>query len=138
MKIYAFLLFALPFSVAGQTKNYHEQAMQKFQKFYNAGQGDSINAMFKHEWDQTKASEPMWTNKSATDALNEFGSLKSIKFIGIDTLDPQKVYVFQTFFSKAGRKTTSFTLDKDNNLRTFRFITTSEGISQLLKSRKGN
>jgi len=138
MKIYALLVLALPFCVAAQTTNHYEHAMRRFQKFYNAGQGDSINAMFKHEWDETKASKPIWTDKDVAAELDELGTLKSFKFIGIDTSDPQKVYVFQTFFSKAGSRTTSLTIDKNYNLRTFRFMTTSTGISKLLKSRKGD
>jgi len=136
MKFLISLLFILPIAATGQTVTDYKHAMEKFQKFYNAGRGDSINAMFKHERKQTKMSEPMWTNKSVAAELNESGTLKSFKFIGIDTLDPQKVYVFQTFFSKAGPKTTSLTLDKDHHLRTFRFFTIPDGITALPNKRK--
>jgi len=134
MKLLAIVVFLMPLAVAGQTVNSYQQAMEKFKKFYNAGQGDSINAMFGHEWDQMKSTRPLWTNAKAAELLKEAGSLKSFKFIGIDTLDPNRVYVFKTFFSKKGTKTTSLTLDKDNNLGTFRFMTSSEGITQLLKT----
>lgn len=136
MKFLISLLFILPFAATGQTVADYKHAMKKFQKFYNAGRGDSINAMFKHEWEQPKGVEPMWTNKSVAVVLNESGTLKSFKFIGMDTLDPQKVYVFQTYFSKVGTKTTSLTLDKEHNLRTFRFFTISDGISALLNNSK--
>jgi hypothetical protein len=136
MKFLVFLLCMLPIAATSQTTTDYKNVMEKFQKFYNAGRGDSINAMFKHEWDETKAPKPMWTDEAVADELNESGTLKSFKFIGIDTLDPQKVYVFQTFFNKAGSKTTSLTLDKDHNLRTFRFFTISDGITQLLNKRK--
>jgi hypothetical protein len=126
----------LPIAATSQTITDYKQAMEKFQKFYNAGHGDNINAMFGHEWDEIKASNPLWTNKQVATHLDELGTLKSFKFIGIDTLDPNKVYVFQTHFSKAGLKTTSLTLDKDYNLATFRFITTSDGITELLNKRK--
>jgi len=136
MKFLIFLLFMLPIAATGQTFTDYKHAMEKFQQFYNAGRGDSINAMFGHEWDQIKASNPLWTNKQVAAHLDELGTLKSFKFIGIDSLDPQQVYVFQTFFNKAGAKTTSLTLDKDYNLGTFRFITTSDGITALLNKRK--
>jgi len=136
MKFLVPLFFILPIAATGQTVTDYKHAMEKFQKFYNAGRGDSINAMFKYEWGETKASKPIWTNKDVAAELDESGTLKSFKFIGIDTLDPQKVYVFQTFFSKAGSKTTSLTLDKDHNLRTFRFFTISDGITELLNKRK--
>lgn len=137
MRKIAFLFFLLPIVVAGQSTITYEQVMGKFQKFYNAGQGDSVNAMFGNEWNQTKSVTSLWTNKKNDELLKEYGYLKSFKFIGIDTSDPNKVYVFETKFSKKGAKTTSLTLDSDNNLSTFRFITTSKGIMKLLeKSRR--
>jgi hypothetical protein len=136
MKFVVSLLFILPIAATGQTMTDYKHTMKKFERFYNAGRGDSINAMFGHEWDQIKASNPLWTNKKVAAHLDDLGTLKSFKFIGIDTLDPNKVYVFQTFFSKGGPKTTSLTLDKDYNLGTFRFITSSDGITELLSKRK--
>jgi len=134
MKLLVMLAFLIPLAVAGQTTNSYQQAMEKFKNFYNTGQGDSINAMFGHEWDEMKLTKALWTNAGAAEYLKEYGTLKSFKFVGVDTLDPNRVYVFKTFFSKKGAKTTSLTLDKDNSLSTFRFITTSEGIMQLLKN----
>ena len=134
MKLLVILVFLMPLAVAGQTANSYQQAMQKFKQFYNAGQGDSINAMFGHAWDEMKSIKPIWTNTEGAEYIKEYGSLRSFKFIGVDTLDPNRVYVFKTFFSKAGARTTSLTLDKDNGLGTFRLITTSEGITQLLRN----
>ncbi len=134
MKLLAIAVFLMPLAVAGQSANSYQKAMEKFKKFYNAGQGDSINAMFGHGWDEMKSTSPLWTNAQAAEYIKEYGSLRSFKFIGVDSLDPNRVYVFKTFFSKAGARTTSLTLDKDNGLGTFRFITTSEGITQLLRN----
>lgn len=128
MRFFAFFLFLLPIAVAGQTKSDYEHAMAKFQKFYNAEQGDSIIAMFGD-----KESEFLWSNERTASVLKEFGTLKSFKFIGIDTTDPDRVYVFKTLFSKAGAKTTSLTLKNDHHLGDFRFMTTSDGITELLK-----
>lgn len=136
MKPLLFLLFMLPLVGMAQSVNYHESAMKKFQQFYNAGQGDSINAMFGHSWDQAKTIKPLWTNEDVAKMQEEYGTLQSFNFIGIDQADPQKVYVYQTVFSKAGAKTTSCTLDKENAFSTFRFITTSDGISKLLRKAK--
>ena len=135
MKFLVSFLFILPMAANSQTVTDYKQAMKKFQKFYNAGRGDSINALFKQEWEQPKEIEPMWTNKSVAAELKKSGTLKSFKFIGIDTLDPQKVYVFKTVFSKAGTKTTSLTLDKDHYVHTFRFFTIPDGINKLLNKR---
>lgn len=131
MKILVCLAFLLPITVAAQTKADYQHAMEKFQLFYNAGQGDNINAMFV-----PNSGKPMWTDEQCASALKQFGTLKSIKFLGIDKTDPDNVYVFQTFFSKAGAKTTSLTLHENAKLGTFRFMTTSDGIDDLLKKRK--
>ena len=128
-----FFFFLLPVALAAQTKSDYERTMAKFQQFYNAGRSDSINAMFAYQRADTR---PFWTNEGNESLLKEPGTLKSFKFIGIDTSDPDSVYVFKTVFSKAGAKTTSLTLDKNNCLGDFRFITRSDGITQLLRKDK--
>lgn len=133
MKWVVFFLLLLPIIVAGQTKNDFENAMAKFQKFYNAGKGDSINAMFGKGWDQAKATKALWTNQDNADMLAKYGPLQSFKFIGIDKTDPNRVYVFRTVFKKGGEQATSLTLDENNMLGTFRFITTSKSIAKLIR-----
>lgn len=137
MKIFAILLFLLPILVAGQSKTDYENTMNKFRQFYNAGQGDSIHAMFGHLPGDMKSSKPLWSNDGNRSMLQKFGTLESFSFIGIDESDPEKVWVFKTVFSKAGAKTTSLTLYKDQTLGTFRFMTSSESITELLR-KSGN
>ena len=132
MKFLVILMFMMPFKLAGQTVKSYQQSMEKFKKFYNAGKGDSINAMFGPIRDEFKSMRTLWTNNKAAEFLNEYGTMQSFKFIGIDSTDPNKVYVFKTVFSKKGAKATSLTLDKNNHLGTFRFVTTSDEISRLL------
>lgn len=131
MKFVALLVFVLPLAVAGQSKTDYNNAMAKFQKFYNEGQGDSINAMFGRRPDEMKGRNYIWKNEDIASYLKEYGKLKSFKFIGIDEGDPNKVHVFETVFSKAGTKTTSLTLFEDDSLGTFRLITSSERITAL-------
>jgi hypothetical protein len=138
MKSFALLAFLLPFTVAAQSKTDYEKAMAKFQKFYNAAQGDSINALFGQGWDEMKKTNPLWTNAKAAEYLKEYGKLKSFRFVGVDKADPNKVHVFQTVFAKAGTRTSSLTLDEDNASGTFRFITTSESINELLRRFKSS
>jgi len=138
MRLVVLFIYLLPFAAAGQSKTDYENVMAKFQKFYNAGKGDSINAMYGHDWDQMKMKKALWTNAKAAEYLKEYGRLKSFKFIGIDESDPNKVHVFETIFSKAGTKTTSLTLDKNLALGTFRFITSSESISALQRKQKNS
>jgi hypothetical protein len=137
MKLLALLIFLLPITLFCQSQTDYENAMRKFQTFYNTGLGDSINAMFGYEPNGPRPPKPLWTNQSNASALEEFGKLKSFKFIGVDKSDTYDVHVFITNFSKAGEQTTSMTLHKDKSLGTFRFITSSTGINDLLKKYKG-
>ena len=130
MKRFVTAFFFLPLFCSSQTTKDYNLAMQKFKAFYNAGQGDSINAMFGHSLDQAKARKTLWTNDEAAKALEELGKLESCKFIGIDESDPQKVYVFQTVFSKAGKKMTSCTLNKELAFGTFRLVTIPDKITK--------
>ena len=136
MKLLLMLIISMPLFGFGQTTADYNLAIVKFKKFYNAGQGDSINAMFGHSWDQAKAYKSLWTNDGTTKLLNDLGTITSFKFIGIDKSDPQKVHVYQAIFSKVGQKTTSFTLDKQNSLSTFRLVTSSNGIDKLVRKEK--
>jgi hypothetical protein len=139
MKLLAILVFMIPFALEGQTVASYKQAMENFKKFYNAGHGDRINAMFEDDKSNFKKTRPSWTNAKAAEMLATYGRLESFKFIGVDTVDPNKVYVFQTVFKKKGAKTTSFGLNKNNQLSTFRFDATSDEITRLLQqARVGN
>jgi hypothetical protein len=134
MKLIAILVFFMPLTMVGQKVDSYQQTMEKFKKFYNAGQGDSINAMFGHAWDEMKLTKALWTNAKADELLKEYGKLESFKFVGVDKEDPNKVYVFRTVFSKKHDNVTSLTLDLENKLDTFRFSTGSNEIDRLLKS----
>jgi hypothetical protein len=138
MKLLALLTFLLPVTLLGQSQTDYENAMAKFQKFYNVGLGDSLSAMFGYEPNEPRPPKPLWTNESNASALEEFGTLKSFKFIGVDKSDTYDVYVFITNFSKGGEQTTSLTLNRDKSLGTFRFITSSVGIDDLVKKYKSN
>ena len=138
MKLLVLLTFLLPIMLLGQSQTDFENAMTKFQKFYNVGLGDSLSAMFGYEPNEPRPTKSLWTNESNASALEKFGTLKSFKFIGVDKSDTYDVYVFITNFSKAGEQTTSLTLNKDKSLGTFRFITSSVGIDDLVKKYKNN
>lgn len=126
MKFLLTLAILVPLGMKAQTADPYQQAMEKFRKFYNAGQGDSINAMYGHDWDAMKSTKALWTNAKATDLLKEYGKLESFKFVAIRKDDPNEVHVFQTVFSKKGKKLTSLRLDPQNMLSTFRFITSPD------------
>lgn len=134
MKTLLFIaLLALPCLAQAQTLNDYQHAMDKFVKYYNNKEGDSILQMWPAKTAATAGLQHMWNSQSLGLAHAEYGKITAFKFLGVDMDDPNNVKVFTTHFSIAGDKTTSLTLDADRKLGTFRFITTSDGIDKLQK-----
>jgi len=128
MRYIIILLAMLPLASFAQNTKDYERAMGSFVKFYNNSQSDSIiNLSAPEERDN------MWNPELIATLQKEYGTIKSHKYIGIDTSDPGKVAVFKMMFTKAGTKATSLTLDKRNYIGTFRFITSSDEIEKMLK-----
>lgn len=132
--IFIALLFIFPSAVSAQTKADCEHIMARFMKFYNARQNDSIYEMFSVEDRKYISSgqnaEAMKWN------IDSMGFMKSYEYLGIDSDDPEHVFVFKTNWSRIGEKTSSFTLDKEYKFNTFRLWTSSPGIDKLLKKKK--
>jgi hypothetical protein len=122
MKIYWVLFLFIALASKAQSVKDYESAMKKFQKFYNAGKGDRINMMLRDDTTIMINGRHMWNDIDIKPLIKEYGFLKSFKFLGVDSTDPQNVYVFETKFSKKGTNMTSLTL-VGNQLGTFRFIT---------------
>lgn len=57
MKLLFFVSVFMPLTLVAQQDESYYKAMEKFRTFYNAGQGDSINAMFGHDWDVMKSTK---------------------------------------------------------------------------------
>ena len=130
MRYILITLLLLPMSALCQTKADYEHAMDRFVKYYNARQGDSIVAMWPPN--EKKTMTHMWGDESVNDTYKDCGAITSYTYIGKDMKDPNKVAVFKVTFSKMGVKATSLTLD-GKYLGTFRFITRSPEIDKMLK-----
>jgi len=122
------LLLLLPAMSFAQTKADYEHAAARFKKFYNAGQADSIANM----WPESDRKNTMWSAPLIADLHKQYGIMISYSWLGKDPEDPNDIAVFKTEFTKAMHKTTSFSLDKNNKLGTFRFITRSSSIDKML------
>ncbi len=115
MRHLLFMLLLLPAAGYTQTEKDYAHAMAKFVSFYNHKQGDSIRYMWPA--DMRERLEGMWNTDAVASLQDKYGKIRSCKYIGIDTDDPSPgLAVFKTKFSKAGWKTTSLTLDKNNYL----------------------
>lgn len=132
MKKLLFIVLVFPPAFAfSQTKADAERVMGRFMKFYNDRQNDSIYYMFsvgdrKSFSKERNAASMKWYD-------DDFGKMLSFEYLGIDSDDAAHVTVFKTNWSKGGKKTSSFTLDKENKFLTFRLGTSSPGIDKLLK-----
>lgn len=106
-------------------------------KFYNNKQCDSIVNMWPADAPYLGSIKRSW-NKEAVESLHtKYGKLLSYEYVGIDTKDSNPgLAVFKTKYSVVGEKTTSLSLDEKKYLSTFRFITSSDGIDKLLKTKK--
>src|SRR6185312_3740357 len=102
MKNLIIVLCFLPMAIFAQSKKDYEKTMTRFMKFYNSGQADSINEMFSDNWKERKAEKLMWTSKQNKNALEEYGTLTSVEYLGVDKKDG--LSVFKATFSKAGVK----------------------------------
>jgi hypothetical protein len=122
----------LQLSAFAQTTKDYERAMGSFVKFYNNSQSDSIINLSAPEY----RAHNMWTSELIASSQKEYGTIKSYRYIGIDTSDPGKVAVFKMVLTKAGVKASSLTLDKRNYIGTFRFFTSSDEIEKMLKRSK--
>ena len=118
-------VLALPCITKAQTLNDYQHTMDKFVQYYNQQQADSIANMW------TPAETFIWNNQRMKEMQEKYGTITAFKFLGVDKSDPNNVWVFITQFSKAGEKTTSLTLDANKHLGTFRFITSSPGITRM-------
>ncbi|MBX2906071.1 MAG: hypothetical protein KF744_08540 [Taibaiella sp.] len=131
-KLSLVLLFA-PIVAFCQSQKDYERTFTRFVEFYNKKQADSI----AHMWFGEDGIESMWNSELVAKLHTDYGKLQSYSYLGIDKEDPNSgLAVFKTKFSKAGWKTTSFTIESNGSLGTFRFITSSDGIDKLLKEEK--
>ena len=92
MRYILITLLLLPMSAMCQTKADYEHAMDRFVKYYNARQGDSIVAMWPPN--EKKTMTHMWGDESVNETYEQCGAITSYIYIGKDTEDPNKVAVF--------------------------------------------
>jgi hypothetical protein len=131
-KLLLVFLFA-PIVAFCQSQKDYERTFARFVKFYNNEQSDSIANM----WIGDEGIDNMWNPDLIKTLHSEYGTIVSYSYLGIDKEDPNPgLAVFKTKLSKAGWKTTSFTIESDGSLGTFRFITSSDGIDKMLAKDK--
>jgi len=133
--IFIFLFFALSNAASAQSQADYEKVMVRFQKFYNAGQSDSIRAMFSDDWGTTTEKRArLW--RGGDDLLKEYGKIESMKYLGAEAEDPdKKVRIFKVICTKSTHAT-GLSIDKMGKLQTFRFDTSSDDIDEMMKNAK--
>jgi hypothetical protein len=133
--IFVLLIINQPFIVCAQNKADAERIMGRFMTLYNAGLYDSTYSLFSAEDRELISLERNTDGMRMT--RDEGGKLTSYEYLGIDKDDRNPgLYVFITTWTKVGKKTSSFTLDKEGKFETFRLWTSSAGITKLLKDKK--
>jgi len=133
-KLFSILLFSvLPFLVFSQTQKDYEQVMGEEIKFYNNKQVDSLNTLGPFDF--------LWDSKSLNFCLNDFGHIKSFKFMEIDltNLDSRKkpyayfAAVSEKYFWGSKTNALGISIDSNNKLSGIRFLYKSEHTDSMLK-----
>src|SRR5262245_9780134 len=105
MKRIFFLCLLAPCFGFAQTQKDYEKAMDRFVKFYNNKQGDSIVRMWQPDPEHDAAEKRAWSAERLGNMHKNIGKILSSKYIGIDTEDPNPgLAVFKTQFSVVGWK----------------------------------
>lgn len=126
MKTLIFFCLMSPLLSFGQHRKDYSEMVQKFVKYYNGNQSDSICTLF-----QARANNECFWLK--TDNYSTYGEIINYKYLGIDPIE--KVTIYKIQFKNKGTKAISFTL-ANGRFETFRFDTSSEYIQKLLAKNK--
>jgi hypothetical protein len=117
--ILLFIYFSMP--AFAQSQADYQRVMDKFVKFYNKKQGDSIIAIWTPG--QRKPVSRLWT-KSQIDTLQmKYGKIKSGKYLKTETTQYGNAAFFKTIFSKLEPNGTTFILNKNNQFEAFQLFT---------------
>ncbi len=111
----------------GQRKEDFEATIAKFKQFYNNNQADSICNMFSDDWGEMK--KTLWPAKEQKSIREEYGDMISYKYMGPEPEDG--VILFKVRFSKSTHAM-GLSLEKDGQMGTFRFKTSSGFINDML------
>jgi len=119
-------LIALPLVPFAKTRADYIKVMDKFIKYYHAGQADSLNTL------GTKG-DGFWTKRIVDESLKRQGKVTSYGFMETDS---QLAYFYGVSDKKVWGSyvnTISFSLDEDNRIGTIRFFTKSDETDSMLK-----
>jgi hypothetical protein len=129
--LFVFLLF--PAAVFAQTDKDYQDVMDKFVRYYNAGQIDSVCTLFPVDTSLQERCFWRWAEQNES-SLKEYGKIESYKYLGKVTQG--QLALFKVVYKKKGKKAMTFDLSENNLFGTFRFDTRDEEIDELLKKEK--
>jgi hypothetical protein len=133
MKKLLVVLFCLYFIQGNaQRKTDYENVVDKFMKFYNNNQPDSICDLYADSWGDAR--KTLWTAEKLKKIKDEFGTMKSYKYMDGK---PGDLLLYKVVFEKSTHAM-GLSLDKKSKLLTFRFKTTSDSIEKLLQQNDSN
>jgi len=136
-KLFVALFFLIqPVFVFSQTKADYERTISEFMKFYNKNDAKNMCDMYSaKDWGSSRST--LWTTDKIKDLKEKYGEMKSYKFI--ELYKPEDgdgggdgLAFFKTEFTKSTHML-AVTLNKQNEILTFRFKTSSPYIDSLLK-----
>lgn len=135
--LFSCLLFLVqPIIGFSQTKSDYEHVVGQFMKFYNQNQPDSIISLYSDSWGEMK--KTLWSKTKNNKTTGKYGKMKSYKYL--ELYKPTDgdgggdgLAFFKVVFTKSIH-IMGITLNKQNQLETFRFKTSDPHIDSLLKN----
>lgn len=117
MKKLFLLALITPMFAFAQSEQEHAQLVDKFVKYYNKRQTDSICALFPDE--RTTGVKCFWKGASTDGTYDMYGKITAYEYIGVEGPDSRKVTTYKVVFSKMGAKAMKFSVDESNKFVIF-------------------
>ncbi len=138
MKNILLFTYMLPICALAQSQADYERIVGNYMRYYNKGYADSITAQYSDEWGDMK--KKLWDKNKIDELKKEYGTMRSYKFL--ELYKPEDgdgggdgLALFKVVFDKSTHAM-AITLNKSNELLTFRFKTYSPHIDSVLKKHK--
>lgn len=117
MKKLLLLALATPMFAFAQVEEEYIQLVNRFVKYYNRQQTDSICALFSDE--KTTGVKCFWKGASTDGTYDIYGKITAYEYIGVEGPDTRKVATYKVVFSKKGAKAMTFSVDEANKFIVF-------------------
>lgn len=117
MKRLLLMALATPMVTFAQSEQDYAHLVDKFVKYYNKQQTDSICTLFPDE--KSTGIKCFWKGASTDGTYNMYGKITAYEYMGADGPDGRKLTMYKVVFSKKGVMTMKFNVDENHKFMVF-------------------